>query len=215
MAKQNKMAVYADLENVEKFFEITEEGSQSVLEQLTKNNFAVLCPQSVEERQYIDDLADALLLGATLYELRTTYAKQVLFAALCSYQAFAEQLRKTADMYDQHKTKQKADEKQEAKFDILRDAYRDMADVVTAIGAEFGNMAPVEATQLTERNVNFSGKRRKDRRNLTFTNGQIRDFAVQIYQISHRMMYSHKPEHALSPLSEKLLFPVHFEGFWG
>lgn len=229
----NGIAVFADLENPNSV-EITQEGAQNALERITRDDYKCICPESLWAENAISQRVVITMCGDSYYGTRMGAVKEILAAALYGGEEFVQRLRETAKMYGvdedeirnqfadiNHELRERNErtykffeDEEVVKFKVWKDIYEEMANVATAINAEFGKKSAEEVCRLAEFNILFSGKWNGSRgpgqpgRNLTFTNERIRDYGIKLQQLVQRMWNAGDIEDTPEPLTERQLFPV-------
>ena len=223
MEKQDRIAVLSDLEQEVKAIEMTPGRAQRAIDIITKNNYESICPDSTDYGP-IEDRFALIVCGDSSYGARMGIIKEILVAALYSPEPFEKQLRQSSRLFDKKKIKafgkyfansahRKIDygrselSKNEGRRIDLNNAYREMADVVSEIGREFGQKDAKEACELAEVGVHFSGKWNGTGRNLTFTNERVRDYSTKLQQLVNKIMFA-GTEYASTQLTQAELFPV-------
>lgn len=111
---------------------------------------------------------------------------------------------------DSYVNSDEAERKQVAKNHSVSRTYQEMAEVVTAMGQEFGNRSAEDILKLSELDHFFSGKWNGSRLNLTFTNEKIRDYGVKLQQLVQRVLDAGTREDTPNPLTQEQLMPVRY-----
>lgn len=111
---------------------------------------------------------------------------------------------------DSYVNSDEVERKQVTKSHAVSTVYQEMAEVVTAMGQEFGNQNAEDVLKLSELDHFFSGKWNGSRLNLTFTDEKIRDYSVKLQQLVQRVWNAGTTEDTPNPLTQQQLMPVRY-----